>query len=105
VIEARVVSHEQPAVEAREKILGEDVEGWRVAHHRVVDSGELLNEKRNGLLRIDERTPLRHARWPDFDHANFSNSMNTQAATRCFQVDKNQRLGGKEIGKVWEQGR
>jgi hypothetical protein len=30
--------------------------------------------------------------------------MNTQAATRCFQVDKNQRFGGKEIGNVWKQG-
>jgi hypothetical protein len=64
----------------------------RVAHHRIADPGKLLDKEWNRLLRIDERTPLRYASWPDLDHADFSDAIHAERAARGFEIDENQRF-------------
>ena len=68
------------------------IERRRVAHHRIADTGELLDKERNRLLRIDERTPLRHAGRSDLDHADFSDAIHAESAARGFEIDENQRF-------------
>jgi hypothetical protein len=72
-------------------------EGGSVPDHGVGDAGELLYERRNPLLGIHERIPLRHPRRPDFDDANFSNAIDPECSTRGFQVDKHQGLEEKGV--------
>jgi len=92
VIEPRVVRNKQPPLETRQQIMRDRFERRRIAHHRIADTGELLDKERNRLLRIDERTPLSHAGRSDLDHADFSDAIHAERAARCFEIDENQRF-------------
>src|SRR5258708_7479836 len=90
VIEPRVVSNKQPAFKTGQQIMRNGLERRRVAHHRIADAGELLDKEWNRLLRIDERTPLRHAGRPNLDHTDFSDAIYAEGAARRFEIDENQ---------------
>lgn len=102
MIEPRVVGNKQPSIEAGQQIMRDGLERWRVAHHRITDTGKLLDKERNRLLRIDERTPLRHTSRPNLDHADFSDAIHAEGAARGFEVDENQRFCTNTISKDWE---
>jgi hypothetical protein len=96
------VGNKQPAVETRQQIMRDRFERRRVAHHRIADTGELLDKERNRLLRINERTPLRHAGRSDLHHADFRDAIHAEGAARGFEVDENQRFRTNNISNDWE---
>ena len=55
VVEVRVMRDEEPAVQPFKQTGCELFESRGVAHHRVGDAGQLLDERGNRLLRVDER--------------------------------------------------
>ncbi len=95
VIEMRVVRDEQPAVHSLEQARRQFCEGRRVAHHVVGDVRQLLDEQRNRHTRIDERCPLRHPGWPDFDDANLRDPVHAERAASRFEIHENNGIGGK----------
>ena len=78
VIEMCVVRDEKTPVHPLEEVRREFIEGGGVAHHRVGDAGQVLDERRNRLLWIDERTPLRQSGRPGLDDADFGNPIDAE---------------------------
>ena len=58
VIEACVVSDEQPALEPAPHFLRHVGKGRRVRHHRVIDAGERRDQRRNPDAGMHQRAPF-----------------------------------------------
>jgi hypothetical protein len=70
-------------------------ESRRRAEHGVVDAGQTGNEGRNGSLRIDQCAPFTRPLAVHLDQADFDNPVVREVGAARFQIDENQRLGGK----------
>ncbi|MET3246479.1 hypothetical protein ABIE53_003224 [Burkholderia sp. OAS925] len=90
---------EQFAVQAGKEFGRDGVECRRAAHHRIRDAGQLLNEGRNRLLRIDEAAPARDAGRPDFDDADLGNAVLAGRAAGGFKIDKDDGLCEGRFGQ------
>lgn len=90
-VEARVVRDEKFAVEPLEQCARNVGKRRRAAHHRVGDTRELLDERGNRLLRIDERRPCRYAVRVHDDNADFGDAMLGGRSAGGFEVDERER--------------
>ena len=75
VVEARIVSDEDSALDLSGNVVGYLAEGRRRGHHGVADTGERLDRRWNAAFRVDQAAPLADLRSfvdahdPDLGHA------------------------------------
>lgn len=88
IVEARVVGHEQPPLEAGFQLVGYGVKARGIAHHVVADAGHALDEFGDGALGVDQRAPAADLVAVDFDNADFGDAVAGRVGAGGFQVDE-----------------
>ena len=94
-IKPDVVRHEHPTRERRQDHVGDPVEARRVSNQLIGDTREARDERRNGLLGIDERF-VREPRLPvrDRGHRDLEDAMSaTRARPRRFHIHHREAAG------------
>jgi len=87
-IETCVMGNKQLAVQTLEKAGRDGIEGGGAAHHGIGDASQLLDKRRNGLLRVDQRTPAGHTLGSHFDDADFGDAMLAGRTACGLEIDK-----------------
>ena len=99
VIEARVMGDEEASLQALEDILRDVGKGRCVSHHRVVDPGELSDERRDFPFGVDQRAPFADATFIDCHDADLNDPIVGEIGTGRFEVYKDHRektvMGGR----------
>lgn len=88
VVEARVVGHEQPALEAGFQLVGHGLEAGGAAHHVVADAGHALDELGDAALRVDQGAPAADCLAVDLDDADFGDAVVPRVGAGGFEVDE-----------------
>ena len=93
----------QPPIVAMGERPVQDVSGYRlkrrlVGHHRIVDTGKLLDECRDTCAGVDQLAPTAYVGAVYLDDADFGNAVSPGAAAGGFNVDKGQGwVGGMHV--------
>ena len=89
IVEARVVRDEQPPAQALQGFGCDFLKWWCSSHHGIADTGQLLDEGRNGYAGIDQLLPLANATVGiDLDDADFRDAINGSGGAGGFEVDE-----------------